>query len=113
MKECPYCGEPIVVVHSSVIYGKNAPDYGIMRACRDYPKCDSYGGTTVASKELRGLRKQCHKEFDAWWQSGKKTRANMYRWLCRTLKKSREQGHIALLREEDCKKLLEALATKT
>jgi len=107
--KCPYCGKSIQVVHSSVIYGKHAPDYGLMQACSDYPKCDSYGGTTVASKELRELRKKCHREFDKIWQTGEKSRKSAYWWLCRKMKKKREDGHISLFREEDCKKLLELL----
>src|SRR5258708_5141059 len=104
--QCPYCGKNIYVVHSSIIYGKDAPDYGLMQACSDYPKCDSYGGTTIASKELRELRKACHREFDKIWKSGEKTRKDSYRWLCKKMNKPREQTHISLFREDDCKKLL-------
>jgi ssDNA-binding Zn-finger/Zn-ribbon topoisomerase 1 len=107
--KCPYCGGEINMVHSSVIYGKNAPDYGNMYACQNYPKCDSYGGTTVASKQLRELRKECHRKFDQIWKSGSKSRKASYIWLSREMKKPREDCHISLFREDDCLRLLEIL----
>jgi hypothetical protein len=80
-----------------------------MYACQDYPKCDSYGGTTVASKELRELRKACHRKFDIIWQSGKKSRTASYRWMAKKMNKRKEQCHISLFREDDCRKMLELL----
>lgn len=104
--KCPYCGKPVVKIDSRLIYGR---DYGEMFACSDYPKCDSYGGTTVASKELRELRKECHRQFDKIWLSGEKKRSTAYWWMSRKMKKPKEQCHISLFREDDCRKLLKIL----
>jgi hypothetical protein len=109
---CPYCGDSIVVVDSSVVYGVGH-DYGLMNTCKNYPQCDSYcgHGATLANRELRELRKQCHRKFDVIWKSGKMKRKEAYNWLCQVMKVSRQDGHIALFRDEQCKKLLDILKT--
>lgn len=104
--KCPYCGSSIKVISSVEIYGI---DYGLMHACSNYPKCDSYGGTTIANKELRELRKKCHREFDKIWLSGKKKRSTAYWWMAKKMKKHKDDCHISLFREDDCKKLLSIL----
>lgn len=110
-EKCPYCGKDIVCVGSSVIYGKGY-EYGVMYACSDFPKCDSYSGGTnksLANKELRELRKKCHKMFDELWKSGDMTRKEAYTWLYKIMKVPRNEVHIALFRDEQCKKLLNIL----
>lgn len=106
-EKCPYCGKSVVIVDSSAIYGAGH-SYGLMKTCRDFPKCDSYSGhgATLANKELRELRKKCHRKFDEIWKSGQMKRTEAYRWLGKQMKMTREQAHIALFRDEECKKLL-------
>lgn len=108
--KCPYCHKPVIEVDSSVIYGEGA-DYGIMYTCSDYPNCDSYSGNknSLANYELRELRKECHRKFDASWKSGEFTRRNRYNWLSRHMKLPREKAHISMFRVEECKKLLSLL----
>ncbi len=108
---CPYCGKSVVIVDSSAIYGAGH-DYGLMKTCGDFPKCNSYSGygATLANKELRELRKKCHRNFDQIWKSGKMSRKEAYKWLCREMRISRKDGHIALFRDDQCKRLLELLA---
>lgn len=106
---CPYDGGRVLTVHSSHIYGEHAPDYGLMKACENYPECDAYGRTTVANKELRELRKECHRRFDPIWQSGRKSRNAAYLWMGRQLKLSRQDAHISLLDADQCRALLAAI----
>jgi hypothetical protein len=105
--KCPYCKKPIKAVDSSVIYGEGAT-YGVMYVCSDYPQCDSYSSNpkSLVDYELRELRKDCHRLFDASWKSGEFTRRNRYNWLSRHMKLSRDRAHIAMFRVEECKKLL-------
>lgn len=104
---CPYCGSPVVRVHSSVIYGRDV-DYGFMRRCSNFPKCDAYAGrgATIANARLRELRKRCHRIFDQRWKSGRWTRGACYHWLQKVMGMTASQAHIAQFREADCEKLL-------
>lgn len=109
--KCPYCGGEIFIVHSSKIYG-DGHDYGAMQVCENWPqKCDAYAGAgaTMANKELRELRKQCHARFDCIWQSRERSRNAAYNWLCRAMKKPRHLAHIALFKKDECEKLLKKL----
>ena len=107
--KCNYCGGEVYIKHSSFIYGKNFKDCGLLQVCENYPKCNSYGSRSVASPELRKLRQECHRIFDKIWQSGEKKRKSAYRWLGKKMKKKPEDNHIALFREDECKKMLEIL----
>lgn len=107
---CPYCGKNVVVVHSSVIYGKGH-NYGTMRACQDFPACDSYAGmgASLADRELRELRKRCHKLFDMRWKTGRMSRSECYNWLKQVMKMTAQQAHIANFRNAERLKLLEII----
>jgi|SRR6185312_3010121 len=109
-EKCPYCGKGVVVVDSSVIYGAGH-HYGLMKTCQDFPKCDSYSGhgASLANKELRELRKKCHRLFDAKWKAGEITRGESYKWLQRVMKMRHEDAHISKFGIEECKKLLSLL----
>ena len=105
---CPYCGKPVVRISSVKIYGRN---FGKMKACSDYPKCDSYSGlgATIANKELRSLRKRCHLQFDKRWKTAKQ-RGRAYRWLQEAMLLSPQEAHISKFRDEQCQQLLSILS---
>lgn len=110
---CPYCGKRSIVIHSSVIYGEDK-DYGLMRACENFPLCDTYCGknSTLADYELRELRKECHRQFDQIWKYKTMTRHKAYDWLQKQMNKKKKDTHIALFNKEECKKLLNILKQK-
>lgn len=97
-------------VDSSFIYGLDHK-YGLMKACRDYPKCDSYSGidASLADKELRDLRKKCHALFDAKWKWGGVSRSQCYHWLKVSMGVKAKDAHISRFRNEQCLRLLELL----
>lgn len=109
-KKCPYCGKNVIFIHSTKIYGGDH-NYGFMKACTDYPVCDSYAGkgASLANKELRELRKTCHALFDMKWRTKQLTRSKCYFWLRRVMNKSHHDAHIAMFRDDECKKLLKLL----
>jgi ssDNA-binding Zn-finger/Zn-ribbon topoisomerase 1 len=112
--KCPYCGKNKICVDSTVIYGKGY-NFGVMYACEDYPKCDTYcgKGATLANKELRELRKKCHALFDIKWKTGQIKRGKCYGWLKREMGLKSDEAHIAKFNIEQCKKLLTLLITPT
>ena len=93
-----------------MVYGEHA-DYGLMKTCSDFPNCDSYcgHGATLANRELRDLRKKCHRLFDEKWKSGAMSRKEAYYWLIKVMKMSAKKAHISQFRDEECKKLLNLL----
>lgn len=107
---CPYCSQRVVIVHSSEIYGAGH-DYGLMKKCSNFPRCDSYSGmgASLANQKLRELRKECHLRFDERWKSGKANRGNSYLWLQKVMGLSAKQAHISLFRDKECNKLLKIL----
>lgn len=114
MKEtCPYCGKDVVTVHSSVIYGAGH-DYGLMRACQDYPACNSYAGrgASLANRELRELRKRCHLLLDSIWKRGHMNRGRVYVLMAKKMGIPQKRAHIAMFRDEECRRLLDILDPK-
>ena len=110
---CPYCNKEALYLTSEQFYGR---DFGTnLYVCFD---CDARVGThertkkplgTMATKELRELRKQCHSLFDKMWKSGKLTRKQAYKWLQESMEISKSKAHIGMFDEEQCKKLLTIL----
>lgn len=106
--QCPYCGKEAIWCENKEIYGKN---YGDSVMCYYCKECDAYVGChkntstplgTMANKELRELRKQCHLLFDPLWKSGKMSRKKAYKYL----EEKTGLKHIAWCNEEECKKIL-------
>ena len=80
--------------------------------CRD---CNAYVGChqntnnplgTMANKELRELRTECHKLFDPLWKGGKMNRKEAYNFL----KQKTGIKHIAWANEKECKKIIKVLS---
>jgi hypothetical protein len=108
---CPFCGKEAPWVENKVLYGRNYGKSYMCYYCRD---CDAYIGChkntrealgTMATKELRELRKQCHLLFDPLWKSGKMTRPQAYNYLYEKTKIK----HIAWTTKEDCLLILKSL----
>lgn len=84
--------------------------------CTNYPQCNAYvrchpGTTTplgsVANKELRLLRMQCHKKFDELWKGQNCTRRKAYQLLSEMMKI--EEPHIGEFNKLQCIRLLSIL----
>ena len=114
---CPNCGALVTLENSSIVY--NGKDYGWIYLCNNFPNCNTFVGThkgtiiplgTLANKELRELRKECHRLFDLLWKSKSISRNDAYKWLRRTMKLSEEDAHIAMFNEDQCTALIKVLS---
>lgn len=119
---CPYCGEPVKIVDSIVIYKKRS--YGLAYVCSAYPKCDAYVGChpntdrplgRLADKKLRTAKSAAHRAFDALWrrkanqpgQNEKAARIAGYRWLAKQLGIRRQNCHVGMFDVEQCLRVVE------
>lgn len=115
-KTCPYCGEESVLVDSSVVYGSS---YGLIYLCKPCGAyCGVHKGTTIAlgrlaNKELREMKKEAHKHFDAIWTGFKKSRSAMYKRLSELMGTHPEQTHIGMFDVDQCKKVIELSKNKS
>ena len=107
---CQYCGEPAEYIDSKYYYS-NGVSYGMIYWCK---KDDAMVGThknsgkplgSLANKELRELRKECHVMFDKLWKDGEMTRKEAYRRLEERL----GIKHIAWTTNEEAKRIIEFL----
>lgn len=115
MVTCPYCEKEAVFTTSEEFYGR---DYGTnLYVCRP---CDARIGThgrsdkplgTLATLELRELRKQAHAVFDPLWKKNGKEKLGMrrteaYQWLQQVMNLSKKEAHIGKFNEAQCRKLI-------
>ena len=109
--KCPYCGKKAEWTSNDVVYGRK---YGKSWMCYYCWECDAYVGChqntklplgTMANKELRTLRMECHALFDPLWKSGQMKRRDAYRYLF----KNTGVKHIAWANEEECQKIISFL----
>jgi hypothetical protein len=63
----------------------------------------------VADDALRALRTRAHQLFDPIWKEGGKTRADAYAWLAEKFGLDAREAHIAMLNEEQCRRLIDEL----
>jgi len=106
---CPYCGKRADYINSKDYY--NGRGFGMMYICRP---CDATVGChrnsngtplgSLASKELRALRKQCHSLFDLLWKGRNRRmdRAGAYRKLAHLMRIEVNKAHIGMFREKEC-----------
>lgn len=116
--ECPYCGAPVVLSGNEKIYGRPYGN-GMAYICTRIDEgCDAYvsvhtGTDTpmgrMANKELRELKKQCHRLFDPIWQSGKMPRDKLYGKFASALRIPKSECHIGFFDNEMAEKALEIL----
>lgn len=107
---CRYCNADVICVSTLEFYGR---DYGAhVYKCTG---CEAYVGThkgtqiplgTLATKELRNLRKQAHAVFDPVWKDGHMLRYSAYRRLSEFMGTSRKDTHIAMFNEDQCRRLI-------
>lgn len=111
---CQYCHQQAEFMTTEQFYGR---DYGTnMWVCRP---CDAYVGThkrtdvpkgTLANKELREWRKKAHAVVDPLWLNKKKgrvqARTQIYVWIQQVMNLPKEQAHIGMMNEEQCRKLI-------
>lgn len=107
---CPDCGSKMVLRHTRFGPGWLCRRYG--EGCRGahgaHPDGTPLG--TPCRAELRKLRMDAHKSFDALWKGKmKRARGRAYVWLEQALKLGKGQAHVGLFGEDECKKLLEAV----
>jgi ssDNA-binding Zn-finger/Zn-ribbon topoisomerase 1 len=110
---CPYCNVEADYVDSEIVYGGNS--FGMIYLCSNYPKCDARSGTrgegrpigTLARKELRDLRKECHAKLDPLWKEGKMTRSEAYTFLRKLMRLlDPKAAHIGRFDEARCRDFL-------
>jgi hypothetical protein len=121
---CPYCGQDARLVDSSILFaGKN---FGMVWMCG---QCDARVCTkreedehiplgTLAKKELRDWRRKAHDVFDRLWKSDNRyiakgmKRTAAYKLLQHIMGlDSPKKAHIACFNIEQCKLLIDKLAT--
>lgn len=88
-------------------------DYGTnIYSCKP---CDAYVGTygatyralgSLATKELRELRRASHQAFDILWKSGRMDRSGAYAWLSEKMGLPTSKTHIGMFDEKQCKEVL-------
>lgn len=112
MLKCPYCGADAVLEDSAKVYRKS---YGLIWICSNYPECDAFVGChqgtdkpkgTLANPALRTLRKEAHYHFDKKWAC-RKDRKDWYAWLGEHMGLSRDDCHIGMMNEEQCRQVIE------
>ncbi len=112
---CPYCGGTTVLRGTEEIYLESR-EPGKLYVCKNYPRCDAYvrvqKGTlkplgTMADGKLRALRRDAHKEFDKLHKFGYMTRDEAYLWLASQLLIPRNEAHIAMMGEYNCRRVIE------
>ncbi|ASA22025.1 zinc-finger-containing protein [Paenibacillus donghaensis] len=110
IKICRYCGGKVICISTKAFYGR---DYGAhVYKCTG---CDAYVGThkgtknplgTLANKELRELRKKAHEVFDPCWKDKHMQRKSAYRRLKEFMGTAREDTHIAMFDEDQCRRVI-------
>ena len=110
--KCPYCNQLAKWTSNDVVYGRK---YGKSFMCYWCKNCDAYVGChnntknplgTMANKELRKLRIECHNLFDKLWKGGEMTRKQAYKYL----EEKTGIKHIGKTNREEClniKKIIE------
>ena len=110
--KCRYCGGIVYLKTSQEFYGE---DYGTSLYVCENNDCGAYVGThagtskplgTLARKDLRNMRRSCHRMFDPLWKTGIMTRDEAYVLLQERMGMSPEEAHIGMFDEKDCRRML-------
>ena len=122
---CPYCHGTTKKISGGEIFGHGKGfDPILMFKCSG--TCDAYCGSkfyqgqrvsigSLANKELRELRKTCHKLFDAQWKgkpNEKLSRRKCYVWLQEFTKLPEELAHFGMFNVEQCQMLIDELSKR-
>lgn len=107
---CPYCKNKAINVTSKEFYGRDYQHN--LFVCYE---CDARVGThkgtnipkgTLADKELRELRMQCHQLIDPYWRNGIYSRTEVYDRLSKAMNLPKMSTHIGKFNKEQCQKLI-------
>lgn len=118
---CPYCKKPTKIAKQIEVYGTEKYGTELVRVCWE---CDAWVGChagtnkakgRLANKELRGLKIQAHAYFDPLWKmhmkrynyDQNKSRNMTYEWLADEMGLDREECHIGMFNENQCKRVIE------
>lgn len=110
--DCQYCGREARLVHSSVVYGRNA-DYGMVwycRPCKAWVGCQKNNENNaplgrLANAALRNAKVQVHLIFDPLWDGENtrfKTRTDAYTWLSQQMQLHKKQTHVGWFNIDKC-----------
>ena len=119
---CPYCNSKTKLVSGDEIFTKGS-GFGHLVFYKCASGCDAYCGTkiykgireslgSIANKELRELRKKCHKLFDVQWKGNSNerlARRKCYIWLQEFTNLPEELAHIGMFNVEQCNILIAEL----
>lgn len=109
---CPYCGDKAKWCENKIVYGRNMGQSYMIYYCK---KDDAYVGChkntrnalgSMANKELRRLRRECHLLIDQYWKKNKIERKKLYELLSDWWG---DEFHVAWLREKECEFVLKNL----
>lgn len=108
---CSYCNKQLFPLKSSYGYWYKCNDCNASVGC--HPGTQKPLGTT-AKPELRALRQEAHKWFDATWQmkmkqddcSQKEARSAGYKWLQEQMNLPAAECHIGKFNEAQCKQVI-------
>lgn len=112
---CPFCNTRAAWVENKELYGRNYGKSYMMYLCKP---CDAYVGChqnsrqplgSMADKELRELRKQCHALLDPLWKNKEMSRQVAYALLYQKT----GTKHIGWTDKEDCLKIIQTLLLNT
>lgn len=103
--DCPECNGNLILKKSK---------YGKFYGCTNYPKCQATHGAHPNGKPLgipgdndtKLSRVELHNALDKKFCENRK---EIYKWLKKSLNKSSNKAHIALLNESECNNLLSKL----
>lgn len=119
---CPYCGGPVRIIDSEVVYGRSFGNW--LWVCVGYPKCDSYVGChkgtkmalgRMANRELRQAKSKVHSLLDAMWKrkmdrdncSRRIARTAAYYWLATQLRIPVDDCHVGMFDLTRCAQAVE------
>lgn len=109
---CPYCAGPVALESNSLIYGREYGDWPYTYICQP---CDAYVGLhpftdlplgTLATRELRNLRKDSKAAFFALPNINPNARNHAYEWLALRMGMPYEACHFGMFTIDDCKRVL-------
>lgn len=114
---CDYCGRPAKLVTKTYV-GYPVRRLWMCAACDAwvgcFPRSDVPLGT-LANAELRGLRQEAHRVFDALWKEKaartgmpeRQARTLAYAWLAEQCAMPPEACHMARMREPEVRRVIE------
>jgi hypothetical protein len=112
--KCPYCADSVVKIMTGKVVKPHLPQYSkcnywVCQSCAARVGCHKDTRKplgNLADFNLRIARIKAHDIFDTQWKKTGLTRDSAYRMLCRKLKLTRDECHIANFNLETCQEML-------